>query len=128
MGDLNTSYNRAVWFDIPTSDLDRAAEFYGAVLNIKIHRQEDDGVSYCVFDHQGGNSGCLMLAPEEISSSAGVLLYLNVSGRIRDAVSQVESHGGKVIQRIHSIGRHGYRAVVLDSEGNRIALHSSVDA
>jgi predicted enzyme related to lactoylglutathione lyase len=29
---------------------------------------------------------------------------------------------------VRSIGPHGFRAVVLDSEGNRIALHSTVDA
>ena len=128
MQDLNTFYNRAVWFDIPAADLDRAAEFYSAVLDIKIHKQEDDGVSFRVLDQQGGNAGCLVPNPQEISSDAGILLYLNVNGRIRDAVFKVEKHGGKVIQRIHSIGRHGYRAVVLDSEGNRIALHSAIDA
>lgn len=99
-----------------------------AVLDCKVHRQEDDGISFCVLDQKGGNSGCLVLNAKEISSGAGILLYLNVNGRIRDAVVQVENHGGKVIQRIHSLGRHGYRAVVLDSEGNRIALHSTVDA
>jgi predicted enzyme related to lactoylglutathione lyase len=28
---------------------------------------------------------------------------------------------------MHPIGSHGFRAIVKDSEGNRIALHSSVD-
>jgi predicted enzyme related to lactoylglutathione lyase len=49
-------------------------------------------------------------------------------GRIRDAVAQVERHGGKVMQAVHTIGPHGCRAIVLDSEGNRIALHSTRDA
>jgi predicted enzyme related to lactoylglutathione lyase len=31
-------------------------------------------------------------------------------------------------EEIHSIGLHGIRAVALDSEGNRIALHSNTDA
>lgn len=128
MGNLNSTYNRAVWFDIPVSDLERASAFYAAVLGIKIHKQEADGVTYCVFDHLGGNSGCLVPGKEEINSNAGILLYLNVENRIRDAVTQVGKFGGKVIQRIHSIDQHGYRAVVLDSEGNRIALHSTVDA
>ncbi|HSP05600.1 MAG TPA: VOC family protein [Acidobacteriota bacterium] len=128
MSNLNSTYNRAVWFDIPVSDLDRAAAFYGAVLDVKIHRQEADGVVYCILESQGGNNGCLIPNKEEVSSNAGILLYMNVDRRIRDAVRQVENHGGKVIQRIHSIAPHGYRAVVLDSEGNRIALHSTEDA
>ena len=125
MSNFNASQNRAVWFDIPVVDLDRAAAFYGAVLNVKIHKQEFDGVSFCVLEHQEGNSGCLILSPNEVSADSGVLLYLNVSGRIRDAVLQTEQRGGKVIQRIHSIGSHGFRAIILDSEGNRIALHST---
>jgi predicted enzyme related to lactoylglutathione lyase len=37
----------------------------------------------------------------------------------------VEQRGGKVLQPKHPIGPHGYRALILDSEGNRIALPSS---
>jgi predicted enzyme related to lactoylglutathione lyase len=51
-----------------------------------------------------------------------------VDGRIRDAVSRTPELGGRVLEPTHAIGPHGFRAVVLDSEGNRIALHSTVDA
>lgn len=128
MTKLNATYNRAVWFDIPVEDLERAAVFYRAVLNVQAEKQSADGVTFYVLQHEGGNSGCLIPNKEEISSNAGILLYLNVENRIRDAVHQAEEHGGKILQRIHSISPHGYRAVVLDSEGNRIALHSVVDA
>jgi predicted enzyme related to lactoylglutathione lyase len=53
---------------------------------------------------------------------------LNVDGRIRDAAEQVVPHGGTVIEAVHAIGPHGFRAIVLDSEGNRVALHSRTDA
>ncbi len=84
--------------------------------------------SGCTLDHQDGNGGCLIREPAAVTSSGGVLVYMNVDGRIRDAVDQVERHGGKVVQPVHSIGPHGCRAVVHDSEGNRIALHSTRDA
>ncbi len=42
MGNMNAKINRAVWFDIPVLNLDRASDFYGAVLNIKIHREKYD--------------------------------------------------------------------------------------
>ena len=58
----------------------------------------------------------------------GILVYMNVEGRIRDAVLQTQKQGGSVLEPTRGIGPHGFRAVVLDSEGNRIALHSSVDA
>lgn len=128
MSDFNSQHNRAVWFDIPVADLDRAAAFYGAVLGVKVHKEKFDGGAFCVLDHHDGNGGCLIREPGAITSSGGILVYMNVDGRIRDAVSQVERHGGKVVQAVHTIGPHGCRAVVHDSEGNRIALHSTQDA
>ena len=53
---------------------------------------------------------------------------MNVDKRIRDAVIQVKKHGWKIVEPIHAIGPHGFRAIVLDNEGNRIALHSTTDA
>jgi predicted enzyme related to lactoylglutathione lyase len=127
MGDFNSKYNRAVWFDIPVADLDRAATFYREVLAIGVNKETFGSMSLCVFDHQDGNGGCLVENKEEIAAG-GVLIYLNVNGRIRDAVAKVVPNGGSIIQPTHPIGPHGFRAVVLDSEGNRIALHSVSDA
>jgi predicted enzyme related to lactoylglutathione lyase len=127
MGDLNSTHNRAVWFDIPVTDLDRAAAFYRAVLGVRVDKEEFGDASIGVIEHKEGNGGCLVPDHEEIAAG-GVLIYLNVDGRIRDAVEKVHPHGGTVIQPIHAIGPHGFRAVILDSEGNRVALHSNTDA
>ena len=69
-------------------------------------------------------SGCLFVNEGERPSATGALVYLNAEGRLDDAVAAVEPNGGKVLQAKHSIGPHGFRALILDSEGNRIALHS----
>jgi uncharacterized protein len=128
MSDFNSTHNRAVWFDIPVADLDRAAAFYRGVLGIKVEKSQFDNFSFCVLQHDDGNGGCLIPNASEVASHGGVLLYMNVDGRMRDAVARVPALGGKVVEPAHAIGPHGYRAVVLDSEGNRIALHSTVDA
>jgi predicted enzyme related to lactoylglutathione lyase len=127
MGDLNSKHNRAVWFDIPVANLDRAAAFYSATLGVGVTKEEFDNFSFCVIEHKDGNGGCLVKSPDEVSA-VGVMIYLNANGRIRDAVAKVRTHGGGVIEDVHSIGPHGFRAIVLDSEGNRIALHSETDA
>lgn len=127
MSDFNSQHNRAVWFDIPVANLDRAAQFYRAVLNIAVDKETYGDFSFCVLEHRDGNGGCLVLNEAEIAAG-GVLLYLNANGRIQDAVSKVVPNGGSVLQPTHSIGPHGFRAVVLDSEGNRIALHSETEA
>ena len=127
MSDFNTLHNRAVWFDIPVAELKRAAEFYSAVLAVKVEIFMEAGFSFAVLEHSDGNGGCLVPNPADISDK-GVMLYLNVNGRIQDAVAKVNLHGGKVLQAVHAIGPHGFRAVVIDSEGNRVVLHSETNA
>ena len=128
MTDLNTQHNRAVWFDIPVADLDRAAHFYREVLAVPVHREQFDEMSFCVLDHKEGNGGCLVVDEKKITADGGILVYMNVDGRIRDAVAKVESNGGRIIEDVHAIGPHGFRALILDSEGNRLALHSTSDS
>jgi len=127
MSDANSLHNRAVWFDISSSNLERAAAFYRAVLDIDLHRSEFNGTAFYVLDHAGGNGGCLVRTDAPIVAG-GVLLYLNVDGRIRNALSQVLRYGGSVIEPLRSIGPHGFRSVIQDCEGNRVALHSNTDA
>jgi len=128
MSDLNAAQNRVVWFDIPVADLERAAAFYRGVLGITVHVEKTPGFSFGVLEHDQGNGGCLVPKQGEISSSAGVLVYLNANGRLREAVRQVEALGGKVVEPVHPLGPHGFRAIVIDSEGNRVALHAATDA
>jgi predicted enzyme related to lactoylglutathione lyase len=82
-----------------------------------------------VLPHDGASvSGCLVPDCEQGNrnqpSEHGPLLYFNCQGRLDEAIAAVQTHGGKVLAHKHSIGAHGFRAIVLDSEGNRIALHS----
>lgn len=127
MSDFNRDNNRAVWFDIPVVDLDRAISFYSNVLAIDVKAESFGDVRFAVIAHDEGNGGCLVVRPEEVCSNGGVLIYLNVHGRIRDAEKRVPEFGGKIIEPVSSIGPHGFRALIQDSEGNRLALHAEID-
>jgi hypothetical protein len=82
-------------------------------------------MSIGLLPHVEGNvGGCLFPATGIKPSAQGALIYLNCSGRLDQAIDEVEKFGGKILEARHPIGPHGFRAVVLDSEGNRIALHS----
>jgi len=117
--------NQVVWFDIPVLDLDRAIRFYSAVLGASVKKEESHGMAMAVLPHQQGDvSGCLFAHGKEKPAAEGPLLYLNAQGRLDEAIAAVELNGGKVLQPKHAIGPYGYRAVILDSEGNRLALHS----
>jgi len=117
--------NQAVWFDIPTLDLDRAIRFYSAVLGVAVRKEEFPGMAIGVFPHEGADvGGCLHRSETDRPSDHGPLLYLNCKGRLDDAIAAVTANGGKILKPKHAIGPYGFRAVVLDSEGNRVALHS----
>ncbi len=118
--------NSLVWVDIPVLDLDRAMSFYQAVLAEPVTLDGGPGFQFGLLAHVNeGISGCLFVGGEENQpSKVGPLIYLNADGRLADAVVQVEANGGTVLVKPHQIGPHGHRAVILDTEGNRIALHS----
>lgn len=128
MSDINTTHNRFVWMDIPVADLDRAIAFYTAVAGVPVHREKMEHFEFAVIEHDQGNGGCLVPNPDKISAEHGPLVYLNVEGRLRDAVTQVTAHGGTVTEDVHSIGPYGFRALIVDSEGNRLALHAKTDS
>ena len=117
--------NQIVWCDIPVLDLDRAVKFYSAVLGAPVKKQEFPGMTMGILPHNDGEVGaCLFKSAEDKPSEAGPMIYLNVNGRLDEAIGAVVPNGGKVIKPKHAIGPYGSRAVILDSEGNRIALHS----
>lgn len=121
---FNINYNLSVWFDIPVVDLDRAIAFYARVLDTDVVSEVIDGIRYGLIRSEFGNGGCLMVDEIRINSQQGPLIYLNVYGRLAQAVDRVTDMGGAVLEGIHPLGRWGHRAIILDSEGNRLALHS----
>ena len=122
------SPHRIVWCDIPVTDLDRAVRFYSAVLGEPVKKEVHSGMTFAVLPHkEHAVSGCLTpgcSGHEAKPSAEGPLLYVNCQGRLEQSIAAVEANGGKVLQPKEAIGPYGFRAVVLDSEGNRIALHS----
>jgi hypothetical protein len=118
--------HRFVWVDIPVRELERAIAFYSAVLACAVTREGGPGFTFGVLAHEGSDiAGCLVPATKDNApSTRGPLVYLNVDRRIAEAELAVVAHGGRVLQPTQPIGPHGYRAIVVDSEGNRVALHS----
>jgi predicted enzyme related to lactoylglutathione lyase len=117
--------NQIVWVDIPVLDLERAISFYSAVLGTELAQMEFPSGKLGFLPGRGDAvSGCLFQSETIRPSDHGPLIYLNCEGRLDVAVAAVPSGGGTIVEDIHEIGPHGYRAIILDSEGNRIALHS----
>ena len=119
------------WADIPITNLDRAIKFYSAVLGGDVRKLTDGKAEYGLLPHdQGNSSACLCLRSDSGGldnrpSANGPLIYLLVEGRLGEAVEAARKNGAKILRERQRIGEHGYRAVVIDSEGNRIALNTS---
>ena len=119
------SKNLLGWTDIPVTDLDRAVGFYSKVLAEPVTLQEMGEYKFGLLPHaMDGVSGCLAKGDDNKPSRTGPLIYLSVTGRLDDAAKLVGENGGEVLKPKHQIGPYGYRAIIVDSEGNRIALHS----
>jgi predicted enzyme related to lactoylglutathione lyase len=120
------------WTDIPVTNLDRAVKFYSAVLGKEVKKLSEGGMDYGLLPHEEQNaSGCLCIrgdsgGVDNTPSANGPLIYLSVEGRLDEAVEAARKSGGKILRAKQKIGEHGFRAVIIDSEGNRIALHTSM--
>ena len=117
--------NQFVWVDIPVLKLGRAIRFYSAVIGMEVEKNDYPGMSIGTFPHKDDEvGGCLYMSETVKPSADGPLIYLNAHGRLDEAIEAAQATGGKVLQAKESIGPYGYRAIILDTEGNRIALHS----
>jgi predicted enzyme related to lactoylglutathione lyase len=123
--------NNAVgWFEIPVSDMERAVKFYETLFYTRLQRQKMGPLDMAWFpwiETGPGAAGSLVFAPDYYKPSGnGTLVYFTAnSGDLSTELSRVEPAGGKVLQGKTLITDDiGYMAIVADTEGNRIALHS----
>ena len=120
------------WFDIPVSDLDRARTFYGTVLGRELTPQLDLGVEdprendvqaiFLAEDGVGG--GALVQHALYRPSQEGSVVYLNGGDDLSVPLGKVEAAGGKIVLEKTGIGENGFIAYFLDTEGNKVGLHS----
>jgi predicted enzyme related to lactoylglutathione lyase len=122
--------NMVGWFEVPVSDMERAVAFYEAVFGVKLARHRLGPLDMAWFpatDNAPGAAGSLVYhAGAYKPSSDGMLLYFSSrTGDLADELARVEPAGGKVLLQKREISPDvGYMALLVDSEGNRIALHS----
>ncbi len=124
-------HNPIGWIEIPVTDMDRAIKFYETVFGFKLERHQMGPLDMAWFpsvQDSVGAAGTLVKHPEfyAASESKGPLVYFTAfSGDLSTELNRVEKAGGKVLVPKKQISPdHGYMGMFLDSEGNRIALHS----
>ncbi len=117
------------WFEIPTRDIERAQRFYEAIFNMQMMVMDLQNIQMRLFPLDDPmNVGGALTYNENFyhpSSTEGPLIYLNGNPDVQNIIDKVEEAGGKVLVPKTLISPdHGFMAVFLDTEGNRIGLHS----
>lgn len=125
-----TTMKHAVsWFEIPVEKMSRARKFYESVFGFEMIDMDLEGeLKMTMFPvGEGGIGGALCEHKEyyKPSSSEGPIIYLSANPDLQNVLDNIEENGGKIIQPKTQINEeYGYMAMFLDSEGNRVALHS----
>jgi predicted enzyme related to lactoylglutathione lyase len=114
------------WFEIPANDFSRAVEFYKSILLVEIQETEMFGTHMGFFPSNGQNvSGAIVQGEDYIPATTGVTLYLNGGENLQIILDRVEKNQGKIIVPKTQISPEmGYFAMFIDTEGNKLALHS----
>jgi uncharacterized protein len=118
--------NPVNWFEIYVQDMARAKAFYEAVLGVQLTQMEGTEFEMWAFPmrQEGfGASGSLVRIPGYPSGANSVVVYFSCVDCAVEAEKAAQS-GGKIETGKKSVGQYGHIALVIDTEGNIIGLHS----
>jgi len=119
--------NLISWFEIPATDFNRAVSFYKSILSMEINETELFGTKMGFFHSDGKNvSGAIVQGEDYKPSTEGVLAYLNGGSNLQTILDKIEHHKGKILVPKTQISPEmGYFGIFIDTEGNKMALHST---
>ena len=124
---MGVDANPVGWFEIPVSNMDQAKKFYETVFDFEIAITEMNGNVMGWFPMASdmiGAGGTLIKGKGYVpSADKGVLIYFTAPD-MENNLKRILENGGKILMERTSIGEHGFIAIFIDCEGNRLALHS----
>lgn len=113
-------------FEIPAMEISRAVNFYQAILDIQIETMDMPEMQMGILPYEGQmTTGVIIKADGYKPSADGVTIYLNGGDNFQVILDKVEKNGGRIlIPKSPHADESGYFAIFIDSEGNKIGLHS----
>jgi len=118
--------NPVIWFEISVQDTARAKAFYEAVFQVTLERLNNPAIEMWSFPmamNTVGAGGALVKMDGVPSGGNSTLVYFSCADCAVEA-ARAAAHGGRVMREKMSIGEYGFIALVADTEGNMIGLHS----
>jgi predicted enzyme related to lactoylglutathione lyase len=123
---MNTNRNPVGWFELYVQDIERAKAFYQNTFQVTLERLESPDIELWAFPMKmetPGASGAIVKMNGKDSGAGGTLVYFSCADCAVQA-SRAAQNGGQIQKEKMSIGDYGFIALVLDTEGNMIGLHS----
>lgn len=113
-------------FEIPATDMTRAIKFYEEILDLKIEKMEFPGMEMGLLPYESQMvTGVIVKGEDYVPSSSGVTIYIHGGDDLQVALNKVENNGGQIIiPKTPHADESGYFAIFIDSEGNKMGLHS----
>ena len=117
------------WFEIPSTDLERATKFYETIFGVQLIAMDTPNIRMRLFplEDMSGIGGAVVDSGgfHKPSLTDGPLIYLNGNPDVQLILDKVEAAGGKImVPKTEISPEYGYMTVIIDTEGNRIGLHS----
>jgi uncharacterized protein len=118
--------NTINWFELPVVDFERAKKFYEAIFKVTMSDDMMGPYRMGFFPGDGeGVSGAIVHGEGYTPSDKGAVVYLNADGIIDEVIARIPKAGGTVIvPRTPITPEIGDFAMFMDSEGNKVALHT----
>ena len=122
--------NALNWFEIPVSDFERAKKFYESIFDYQMPENMMGNVRMGFFLHDFENKkigGAICKSDMHKPSEKGSLIYLNCQPDLQIVLNKIEHAGGKILKPKTKISEEqnlGFWALITDTEGNQVALHS----
>ena len=121
--------NAISWFEIPAVDIDRAQQFYETIFGFTMQSLNMDPLKMRLFpieDKMGvGGALCDSGGFHKPSATDGPLIYLNGNPDVQTILDKVIIAGGQImVPKTEISPEFGFMAVFLDTEGNRVGIHS----
>ncbi|MGG5372756.1 VOC family protein [Enterococcus sp. AZ196] len=112
--------------EIPATEISRAIDFYQSILEIEIEKMDFPGIQMGLFPTEEQKVvGVLMQGEGYTPSANGVTIYLDGGDNLQVVLNKVEKNGGTIIvPKTPHADESGYFALFIDTEGNKLGLHS----
>lgn len=124
---VNNMNNLISIVEISVTDFARAVKFYETVLGVSIEEMEMDGNQMGILPNEEGTVNVVLIKGNDYKPTTdGAVLYLNAGKDLQPMLDKIAQNGGQVIVPKTEISPEmGYFALFIDTEGNKLGLHSA---